>query len=595
MSQPPQPPGPPPPGGFGAPQEPPQGGFGAPQQPPAAPPQPPAQPPTPPPGHPPADRPGGHTPPPPAAPAPGPYTPPPAWHSGANPAATPPPVSANPYAQTQPQPAVYPPPGPIPGYPQPGPPSGPPGGGRGMKRKAVVIGAAAAVVLAAGGTVWAVLAGGGDDKPQSRHSSGPTGKPDDKPTTKPSGTPSPTTLPPEDPNTSRQPGEAAVLFQTPAPEVPRSGTDIPGFWVLKDHVVKTVQDKVVAYADDGAEKWTVPLPKAICSAPRTHTDGKVVIAYEGKKKDECSRIALIDINKGTKLWDHAAPEAGAFGGSYTAMGMAQSGDLVGLSWFGGSGMVRVSDGKEVSAGELSPACSVKGFAGGKALLRTYTCTDGTAKLQKIDPANGKIKWTHAVRKGFEVNKIYSVSPVVVYIANEKKKEGGVLSIKEGGKEGAVLATGKTVYQPRCGMDIFNSNIGGCQGVAASADTFYLPTKMDDKSEDGLTTEIHAFDLKSGKKKWATRVDGRLLYPLRTEGRNLIAYRAPSYDQAGAVVSIGAKGGKPKTVLQNPEATMDAENGFYSAQYVYENGNFYIASDRLTGTGDDEMMLMAFGP
>lgn len=87
----------------------------------------------------------------------------------------------------------------------------------------------------------------------------------------------------------------------------------------------------------------------------------------------------------------------------------------------------------------------------------------------------------------------------------------------------------------------------------------------------------------------------MLLPLRMDGKNLIAYEEPSYDEAGLVVSIGPDGGKPKTVLKLPQATREAENGFYSATHAYRNGIFYIASNRVTGAeGTSEKLIMAFG-
>lgn len=597
MSQPPQPPNQPPPGGgFGAPQEPSQGGFGAPQQPPAPPgaqplPPPPAAPPAAPAGPPPV-APPGYTPAPPVPPAPPGHTPPQIWDIGIAPGAPgAAPDPSNPYAQQQF--GAYPPaPGQPYGPPQPG------SGGQGNKRKAIIIAAAVAVLIAAGGGVWAAVGGDDAKKPEAKQSTSPSEEDTGAPTTEPTEEDNPGGRDGggNDPNDARQAGEAKVLFQTDGPEVAKSGVDIPGFWVMDDYVVKTLQEKVVAYESDGSEKWSITLPARVCAAPLSATGGKVVVAYEGTKKDECSNMALIDMHKGSKVWDKPIPEDGAFGGGHTSLGMAQSGNLVGMSWFGGSIVVKVSDGKTVPTAELSPACSVDGYAGGKVMLRSYSCTDGTSKLQKLDASTGKIKWSYSVRKGYQVNKIWSTSPAVIYIADEDRKSGGVLAISDSGKERSVLDMGKQSYQPQCGMDIFNTNIGGCQGVAASADTFYLPTEMDKASSGlGLSTEIHAFDLDTGKKKFEVKAAGRMMLPLAMDGKNLIAYEEPSYEEAGHVVSVGPSGGKAKTLLKLPAATKSDESGFYSARRIYANGNFYIASDRLTGTEGGEKVIMAFGP
>ena len=369
---------------------------------------------------------------------------------------------------------------------------------------------------------------------------------------------------------------------------------MPGFWAMKGYVVKAVENKIVAYQDEGGSKWTLSLPKAVCAAPHSTTDGKVVVAYEGRRKDSCSQLALIDLNKGVKLWDHHAPEAGSLGSGYTSVGMAQSGDLVGMAWFGGSAVIKVSDGKEVSSEKPSAGCSIDGYAGGKVLLRAYSCTNGTARLQQLTPS-GSIKWTYNVRKGYKVNNIFSSSPAVVALTDQNRQSGGILAISDKGKERSTLALGKHSYQPECGTDLFGTNMGNCEGVAVSADTFYLPTEMTQDQGTGSTSEIHAFDLDTGNRKWAVKVAERLLLPLNMDGKTLIAYEKPSYSEPGQIVRIAPDGGKPKTLLRLPQATQSTERNFYSATHTYRNGNFYIATNRVTGNDTTpEKLLLAFG-
>ncbi|MYX56150.1 PQQ-binding-like beta-propeller repeat protein [Streptomyces sp. SID8382] len=604
MSQPPQPPKQPPSGGFGPPpepqepkrsqepQEPGHGGFGSPRRPPTPP-----EPPTVPPRSP-------------SAPSTG-HTPPQIWDTGALPSSPPPPPPGtpgpfgpdptNPYAQNPQarQPGYGGPYSPSPGGPYGTPP--PTGGGPGPKRKALVIGAAVAVLLAAGGGVYAAV--GGDDGGK-KPTAGPTTATPGRPETQ-NPTPEPTTSDGDntggrgngesDPNDQRRAGEAKVLYQRPAPEVSKSNLEVPGFWAMKGYVVKTVENKIVAYNDEGGSKWTLSLPKAVCAAPTSTTEGKVVVAYEGHGKNSCSQLALIDLKKGAKLWDHAAPEGGSMGGGHTNVGMAQSGGLVGMAWFGGSAVIRVSDGKEVSLEKPSAGCSIDGYAGGKVLLRAYSCTNGTAKLQQLTPG-GSVKWTYTIRKDYKVSNIFSSSPAVVALIDQNRRSGGVLAISDDGKERSALALGKRSYQPECGMDIFGTNMGNCEGVAVSADTFYLPTEMTQDQGLGSTNEIHAFDLNTGQKKWAVKVAGRLLLPLNMDGRTLIAYEKPSYTAPGQIVRIGPNGGKPKALLRLPQATQKTERGFYSATHIYRDGNFYIATNRITGndTTTTEKLLMAFG-
>ncbi|PSJ26158.1 hypothetical protein B7P34_24295 [Streptosporangium nondiastaticum] len=557
-----------------APQAPPQAAAQQPVQPPP----PPAVPPTPPPpGVPPVQ---------------------PAWGGPSTPGAPPAhapfgPPNPNPYAQ-QPQPGpygAYPPPGqPFGAPPHPMPPAGAPGG----KRTAVIIGAAVAVLLAAGGGVWALAgSGGSSDRPHAHHSASPAPK-------ESNGADSGGTAGPrdggDDPNDGRRDGEAKVLVNQNGPQVERAGSAVPGVWVFGDYVVKTVQEKVIAYStSDGKEKWTIALPKRVCAAPANVTDdGKVVVAYDSGEKDSCGNYAMLDLKEGKKGWDKPIPKSGGFAESFIGLDMALSGNAVGAAWFGGSGMVRVSDGEPIPTPGLESGCSVDGFAGGKAMLRSWQCvSDSTSHIEKLDTSTGKPVWTYDGRKGLMTKKIYSTEPAVVSLLSEDKKSGGVIALKDG-KERSVIDLGKESYAPTCGMSIMGHDLGGCQGVAATDSTLYLPTGGENSYSEG--NEIHAFDLDSGKRKWASKKTKPELMPIRAEGDKVFAYQRPSYDKPGAVVSIGPDG-EPKTVLQAPQATLQAENRFFGAKYLYEGDRLVIATTRLSGSsseGGEEKMLLVLG-
>ncbi|MFI1177947.1 PQQ-binding-like beta-propeller repeat protein [Streptomyces sp. NPDC020799] len=586
------------------PNQPPEGGFGAPRDPAANAPQTPQQPPTTP-----AGPPAPATPPaslaksaatpdqPPAPPAQPPAAPPQAWgapHAPGQPgqAGGVPPYPPNPYAQQpgaqQPNPyGAFPPP-PAQPFGVPGPQ---PSGGPDKKRTALIIGSALAVLVAAAGGVWALTGDDkGSDKPSAHGSAAPAkgGKDGGD-----EGTAGPRDGGENDPNDARQAGEAKILIDQKGPDVDRAGADVPGIWVIGDHVVKTVQDKVVAYStDDGKEKWSVPLPKRVCAAPKDTTDdGKVVVAYEGDKKDECGNYAMLDLKAGKKVWDKPIPKSGGFAESFIGLDMAISGDAVGAAWFGGSGMIRVSDGETISTPDIQAGCGIDGYAGGKALLRSWSCvSDDTSHVEKVDPATGKATWTWDGRKGLRTKKIYSTEPAVVSVLSDDKKTGGVIALKDG-KERSVIDFAGQAYAPTCGMSIVNHDLGGCQGVAVTDSTLYLPTEGNYSSGN----EIHAFDLDSGKRKWAAKnTSKRELLPLKADGDKVIAYQRASYDKAGAVVSVGSDGA-PKVLLQIPASMTSTENAFFDARYLYDNDRFYIATKRLSGSksGDGNRILLAF--
>ncbi|MEV8478028.1 PQQ-binding-like beta-propeller repeat protein [Streptomyces sp. NPDC051173] len=501
------------------------------------------------------------------------------------------PYPPNPYAQQpgaqQPNPygAFPPPPGPPYGAPGPQPSSG----GPDRKRTAVIIGSALAVLVAAAGGVWALTGDDkGSDKPSAHGGAAPAkgGKDGGD-----EGTAGPRDGGGSDPNDARQDGEAKVVLDQKGPDVDRAGAAVPGFWTIGDNAVKTVQDKVVAYSTaDGKEKWSVPLPKRVCAAPKETTDdGKVVVAYEGDKKDECGNYAMLDLKAGKKVWDKPIPKSGGFAESFIGLDMAISGDAMGAAWFGGSGMIRVGDGETIPTPDIQSGCGVDGYAGGKALLRSWNCvSDNTSHVEKLDPATGKAVWTWDGRKGLRTKKIYSTEPAVVSVLSDDKKSGGIIALKDG-KERSVIDLAGQSYAPTCGLSIVGHDLGGCQGVAVTDSTLYLPTEGNYSSGN----EIHAFDLDTGKRKWAAKNTGkRELMPLKADGDKVIAYQKASYDTAGAVVSVGADG-DPKVLLQIPASMTSAENSFFGARYLYDDDRFCIATTRLSDSksGDGNRMLL----
>ncbi|MEU9190281.1 PQQ-binding-like beta-propeller repeat protein [Streptomyces sp. NPDC048484] len=627
----------PPQGGFGPPQDqPPQGGFGTPQDPRGATPPPPAQPPvappppqgapqTPPPPQPPQGVPQAppgapQAPAPPPGPGygypqqPGPYgppTPPTGPPAG-------PPQQPGPYAQPGPygqQPGPYAQPGaygqqPGYGYPQqpqfPGAPGTPPGGGSRSPFKgkpAVIIGAALAAALVIGGTVYAV-SGNDDDgkkKPVADKSQ------DSKPTT---GSDAPVNpgdgegdgnAGAEDLNEGRQAGESKVLWYKEAPDAPGSGADAPGMWITDEVAVKAAYKQVFAYnVDDGKVSWpAITFPQAICAVSTQKTsDDKVFVAYKEGTKDaaECNRLVEIDLATGKKGWTKEIPKGELFDSSLS-LGLNIVGDtlMVGRSQ-SGIGYDTGSGEKLFDKKRYGSSCFPSAFAGGAKLLSVSTCgaggDDEHDEVQELDPATGKAKWTKKIPKGWRVERAYSVDPVVLYITNEDKKQWNVTTLKNDGTARSQLDVDES-FAPECGWAILSRDLQGCEGVAADANTLYLPTE----AKSGAN-EIVAVSLETGKEKWRTKSPGdESMMPMKKDGTNLVAYVKPSYDAGGRIVSIPTGGGShtPKTLLQNPQGVADVENGFFSKAVDYVDGRFYLSTTRLSGSdASKEKLMLAYG-
>ncbi|MFF3483957.1 PQQ-binding-like beta-propeller repeat protein [Streptomyces sp. NPDC002701] len=609
-------------GGSGAPQDPsPQGGFGPPQDPRGAMPPPPAQAPASPqsaaPGTPPPPQGAPGTPPPPAGPGygypqqpgpygqpqqPGPYGQPGPYAQQPGPYAQP-----GPYGQPQ-QPGPY---GPQPGYgypaqPQyPGGPGVPPGGGSGSPfkgRPAVIIGAALAAVLVIGGTVWAVTSGGDDGEKQ------PVA--DASQDAKPSGSDAPVNpgdgegdgnAGSEDLNEGRQAGESKVLWYKEAPDAPASGADAPGMWITDKVAVKAAYKQVFAYdVANGGVSWpAITFPQPICAASAQKTsDDKVFVAYKEGSKDaaECNQVVEIDLATGKKGWTKEIPKGDLFDSSLSlSLNIAGDTLMVGRS-MSGVGYDTASGDKLFDKKKYGTACFPSAFAGGAKLLSVASCgaggDDEHDEVQELDPATGKVKWTKKIPKGWRVERAYSVDPVVLYLTNADKKQWNVTALKNDGTARSQVDVDES-FAPDCGWAILSRDLLGCDGVAADANTLYLPTE----AKSGAN-EIVAISLETGKEKWRTKspADDSMM-PLRMDGTNLIAYVRPSYDAGGRVVSVPTGGGAhtPKTLLQNPQGAAEVENGFFSKAVAYVDGRFYLSTTRLTGNDQSkEKLMLAYG-
>ncbi|MFC5912380.1 PQQ-binding-like beta-propeller repeat protein [Streptomyces pulveraceus] len=616
----------PPQGGFGAPQDPPPGSPQPPQGPPQTPPPGSPQPPqTPPPaqpgygypqapGQPPGQAPGygypqqpGQQPGPYGQQQPGPYAQQPGPYA----------KQSGPYAQ-QPgpygqQPGPYGQPAqPGYGYPQqqyPGAPApvGPGGGGPSKRKPAIIIGAAAAALLVIGGGIYVATSGGGDEKPVAKESG------DAKPSTSPSvnegngdgdgegrGTG-------DDLNAGRKAGEAKVLWlQKNDIDLPRNGADVYGPWVSGDTVVKAMYRSVSGYSvADGKQKWTLKLPADLCAAPsQPTTDGKIVIGVKNGTTDkaDCADLQMVDLTTGKAGWKKPIKQNGTWD-FLSDISLAISGDTVTVGRTGNSNAYRVSDGKELF-GKPSGNCQPFAFAGGPKLIAASSCrtsdTDNPQhQLQELDPVSGKPRWTYQPKRGWEIDRVYSVNPLVVSL--KKDKEWSILALKQNGtlRSGIVSDKGDK-FAPDCGsaFAIFGKSLEGCTGVAADANTFYMATSPD-SSGTSRTNKVVAFNLNTGKPRWkAAAPAGRTVKPLRMEGADVLLYVEPGYEKGGGIATLAPTGGTPRLLQQHPASTAEIENDFYNAKIVYADGRCFVASGRVSARNDKEELetktMMAFG-
>ncbi|MFH8728687.1 outer membrane protein assembly factor BamB family protein [Streptomyces termitum] len=600
-----QPPSNQPPGGFGAPQDPDLNKGGTPPVPPQAPAQPPvppqapAQPPQAP-GQPPQGAPGyGYPQQQPGQPGPYGYPQQPGQPGPYGQPQQPGPYGQQPGPYGQPNPYGGPQTQPMyPGAPAPVPPGGS-GGGPFKGRTGLVAAVAAAVVLIAGVTTWAVVGGKDDDKPPVAQQPTSSGTAAPKPTAsvdKGDGQGDGGEKPGEDDlNVGRQPGEAKVSFLTTNDvDLPRNGSEVFGPWIVGDTVVKAMYKGVAGYGlADGAKKWQVDLPFKLCAAPaQPGADGLMVFGYLESAKDnaKCTSLQQIDLKTGKAGWKKSVPKPQglfAFSDNTLSIGAGTVTAAGSSSAYGFS----LADGRQLFTGPTD-GCKPYAYAGGATkLVAAYQCpTADTSKEQhaisEVDPATGKPKWTYRLKPTWEVDKVYSVDPLVVSAFQREEKKRAILALTPNGKLRSQMDGGTDKYAATCGggMVIFGRNLQGCTGVAAAGDTFYMATD----TSYGTSNEVVAFDLNTGKPKWRSKAPAeQSMKPLRMEGSEVLVYVAPKYDKGGAVGTIAPTGGAPKLILKHPVSVSQIESSFFSAGYAYGNGTFVVAAGRVSATNDAE--------
>ncbi|NEC52283.1 PQQ-binding-like beta-propeller repeat protein, partial [Actinospica acidiphila] len=515
-----------------------------------------------------------------------------------------------PYGQPQ-QPGPYGQPGY--GYPQqpgfPGAPGTPPGGGsrNPFKGKPLLIAAAAVVVaLIVGGTVWAVS--GDDDKkepvaqqtedPKPGKSSAAPVNPGDG-----SGDGGEET---EDLNEGRQAGESKVLWYKEAPDAPGSGADAPGQWITDKTAVKAAYKDLYGYnVSDGKPAWdTITFPHKICAVtPGKTADDKVVVASMSGSSDsaKCNQLQLVDLVTGEKGWTQEVAD-GALFDSVLSIEMSLAGNtlMVGRSQSGTAYDVRTGkklwDSKKYGDDPCFPAA----FAGGKRLIQVASCGAGGDnahdEVRELDPATGKARWTYKYAKGWRVERTFSVDPLVVYATKQEEgsdaKSWNIAAFTSAGKLRSQVAVDEK-FDPGCGWAILARDLQGCTGVVVAGDTLYLPTAATTGAN-----ELVAISLANGKELWRESSPAEeSMIPMKVEGGKLVAYVEPSYDAGGRVVALPVSGAshKPATLMQNPQAVADIENGFFSKAIDWVDGRFYLSTTRLNGNDDaKEKLMLAYG-
>ncbi|NGO81070.1 PQQ-binding-like beta-propeller repeat protein [Streptomyces sp. YC504] len=475
------------------------------------------------------------------------------------------------------------------------------------RRTVLVAGAAVAALLLVGSGVYA-LGGDGDGK-KPRTEAGDAKKPSASATPskpKPTGP-----ALPEDINAGLAKDEAKAWYAKNEQDLPGDNTLAHDLWFVDGLVIQALYREVTAYkVADGTKAWSIPLPAAVCDTPvNPTTDGKVVVAYRdpGKSKGTCNHLQMIDLKKGAGGWRKKLEEKGSEDNTII-IHLAITGNtvLVGRNMMADA--YQVSDGKPLFKlrEEKTGGCHPNDVAGGPKLLVLDWCMgkkDVTGQIKEVDPKSGKIRWRYQLKDKktkkvmpWKFGKVYSVNPLVVSVHESADQfNWSVIALTGKGKLRSSLNGGKFKFDVCAGAGDSGRGAQNCIGGVAGKDTFYLATKSADPEALG-PTRIVAFDLNTGKVKWASVPEGKREYlPVVASGSSLLAYVKGRPDMPGRIVRIGPKGGAAKTVLKFGKTAMPLEYEAMAGVYAYHGGRFFLTNSLLSGDdAGEQARLLSYG-
>ncbi|MGY0067900.1 outer membrane protein assembly factor BamB family protein [Streptomyces sp. QTS137] len=493
----------------------------------------------------------------------------------------------------------------MPMQPQPGRP----GGGRKINAQlAIIVAAVVAIALIVGGGVWYASSSGDDKKNTANSGDGGDTKGAEGGDSGGDTTTGGDEKAPADPS-------AKVLFQVPAPKVPKDATTIvtSGSWLTDKVYAKSGVAEVVGYdAAKGSELWTLDLPGPVCEASDHATeDGTTAIIYKPKmptKTDpqRCTQVAAFDLATGEKLWSETA-RSGTQEISFN--NVTVSGNTVAAGSTSGGAAWDITSGKSLWTPKTSDACYDSGYGGGPKMVAVRKCGSYDQRqlhIQTIDPKDGKVISEYKMSEGIEYAAVVSTDPLVVAAdVGDSAGDGSGISDffsidnKSGELRTRISAPGEE-YAARCdGI----TKIEHCTGLTVGNDRLYIATEEHDGTgEYSRTNEVVVFDLSTGKQtgQRADAGDGYTIVPLRMDGGSVIAYKRPPYDKGGQIVSIDGGSFKETKLLENPatESVRDVETRM-SPEYseiLYSQGRLYMSDVYASesSSGDKEYLAVAFG-
>ncbi|MFF7778544.1 PQQ-binding-like beta-propeller repeat protein [Streptomyces tanashiensis] len=478
------------------------------------------------------------------------------------------------------------------GHQQPVPAPGP-GGKKLSAQLQIVIAAVVAVVLIVGVGIWYANSGGGDDEAkgsggtsQGSAAGGGTGGTGGKGLGGGG-----KEKPPAD-------TKAKMVFQVGQPKV-SDVTDVSGSWITDKAFVKPGVNSLVGYdVDKGGVLWTLPLTGQVCGASRHITeDNKAPILFEATKRvapryyQPCTEVGLVDLNTGKLLWSTSVTGGTAGDQKARFSEVTLSGTTVAAGGTDGGAAFDLANGNPRWKPQANDQnCYDMGYGGGEGLVAVRKCgayDSPKVLIQNLNPTTGAPLSQFQMPAGAKYASVISTKPLVVAAdVGETAGDGSGISDffsidEKTGKLKAKITADADQYAARCRA----TEVESCTQALVGNGRLYVPTEEHEGSTGEYgdeTNEIIAFDLTTGRTvpEKADAGDKFTYVPLRMDGGNLIAYKAPPYDQGGRIVSIDGGTMKETLLLENPvdKTVHNAESSFSlnGAELLYQDGRFFIS-------------------
>ncbi|RFS82656.1 hypothetical protein D0T12_24695 [Actinomadura spongiicola] len=383
------------------------------------------------------------------------------------------------------------------------------------------------------------------------------------------------------------------LDNAKAPPAPHD----PLAWPSGDVLVLAAARQVVGYGVmDGTKRWAVALPGDLCAASKHMAGGRIAVLHGGGTL-KCDRVQVIDVVRGTAVWQRPLPAWDSSGDKDTQVVIAD-GFVAVQREDEGINAFRLRDGRPAWRHiGLLDGCLYSGVGGGAALVAELRCRGGmTTAMQLLGAKDGRPRWTRQLGEDTGVAGIFSTDPVVVGIGDEyggEVKEVMMLD-KTGAPVGRVKLSRDTSRHVHCA----DGEVTWCNGLVLHGTTAYLRVSSGTFSGQ----KVVAHDLGTGRRLWESDIeDGAELVPVAWEGGRLIAAHPPipsrrrgHADDPGTVVALDPRTGRSTELMAIPTSMTGIEEMIRrEARLYWANGRFILV--RQGSRAGAEPVLAAFEP